>query len=111
MNIETKKYLKRVVTFVFLYICAVSLGAFLLIPLYQPFGFIIWMFVAFGGVFLFVRWHAKNTAYICPECGYRFTISTFKGFISPHMWRKKLLRCPRCGKRKWCLAVSVKEVI
>ena len=111
MSEETKKHLRKVIIFVFLYICVITLSAFILIPNYQPFGFIIWIFISFSGVILFVRWHTQNTAYICPECGYAFTITTSRSFISPHMWRRKLLRCPKCGERNWCLAVSVKEIM
>ena len=111
MGVETKKYWKKVITLIILSTASMSIGAILLIPFKWPLGFIIWFVsIASGGLFLIVRWHAKNTAYICPECGHRFMISTFKDFISPHMLDKKLLRCPECKKRSWCRAISAKEV-
>jgi DNA-directed RNA polymerase subunit RPC12/RpoP len=57
--------------------------------------------IAVGILFLLVRWHARNFAYRCPECGQEFEISTFTDFISPHGGGKKYLRCPRCQKRSW----------
>jgi len=70
----------------------------------------MWIILVIVGLFLLIRWHAKNTAYICPKCGYKFMISTFEDFISPNiLWDKKLLKCPKCKTKSLCKAISVKE--
>ncbi|MDD7793309.1 hypothetical protein [Clostridium sp. 'White wine YQ'] len=54
----------------------------------------------FGGCIIvlpLVIWHAHTHSYICKNCGYRFSISTFKDLISPH----RLLKCPKCNKWAW----------
>ncbi|RKY83464.1 hypothetical protein DRQ11_13030 [candidate division KSB1 bacterium] len=96
------EFRKKVIFLVTAYVVVVSLLAFILIPLYMPYTLAAWFIVALGGVFALVRWLAHNTVYVCPNCGHRFTISAFRYAISPHMWEKKLLRCPKCGKREWC---------
>lgn len=57
-------------------------------------------------LFFIVRWHARNTAYVCPDCGHRFVISAWVDFISPHYPDKKRLRCPSCSKKSWCAEIS-----
>jgi len=68
---------------------------------------IIWMIIVNGGLFLFVKWHAKIFAYVCPNCGNKFEISPFMDFISPQFPPdKKCLKCPDCRKRAWMREVS-----
>jgi len=65
MTSETKKFRIKVIILVILYTVLVSVAAFLLTPIFWPFGFFTWlMVVAFGGLLLVVRWLAKNTAYV-----------------------------------------------
>jgi len=65
-----------------------------------------WPFVVLGifvvGAIFLVRWHAKNSAYVCPACSLHFPISAWTDFMSPHKGGVKLLRCPRCGESDWC---------
>jgi len=110
VRLKTGKYWSKVIVVVLLYVAAISIGPFLLVPFFPPFGFVAWLVFAFGAVFLIVRWLAGNTVYLCPACGYEFAISTFRYFISPHIRRRKLLKCPRCGKRSWCRAMSIEEI-
>ena len=108
---QEKKYWKKTIFYIFLLTAVIVVGAILLIPLYWPIGLIIWLFVPSGvALFLLVRWHAKSTAYICPKCGHTFMISTTKDFLRPHLIDKKLLRCPKCGEKSWCEAVSVESL-
>lgn len=51
---------------------------------------------------LMVRWHAKRTAYCCPACQRRFTLSAWQDFLHPHWGYAKYVRCPRCGASGWC---------
>ncbi len=108
---ETKRYWAKTISIMFLFLAALIAGAILLMPFHWPFGFIVWLVLLVGGgLYLLVRWHAKNTAYICPKCNHTFAISTLRDFLSPHMIEKKLLRCPECGESSWCKAVSIKTV-
>jgi DNA-directed RNA polymerase subunit RPC12/RpoP len=81
----------------------VIVGSAILMALYSwPAGMLIWLLVFVAGtLFLLVRWHARATAYRCSACGEEFTISAFVDFFSPHIPDKKLLKCPKCGKRGW----------
>ena len=49
-----------------------------------------------------VRWHARNSMYVCPECDHKFRITPWIDFISPHTFEKKWLTCPSCSKESWC---------
>jgi predicted RNA-binding Zn-ribbon protein involved in translation (DUF1610 family) len=111
MDIEEKTYWRKLITYTCLFTVVIIAGALFLISFHWPIGFVIWLLLLCGvGLFSLVRWHAKNTAYICPNCGYIFTISTRKDFLSPHMIDKKLLRCPKCGESSWCKAISANSV-
>ena len=61
---------------------------------------IVYGIAVLGLLFLLVSWHARTFAYLCPACGYVFTISIWKDFISPHGVDKdggwKILHCPGC---------------
>ena len=84
-----------------LYITAISAGAFLLMPR-SALGALAWAILVILGAFLLIRWHAKNTAYRCRNCGHEFEISIFTDAISPHGPRGggwTYLKCPRCGTR------------
>lgn len=45
--------------------------------------------------------HNDTYGYECPFCKCRFEISLGTALSTPHIWNKKLLRCPSCGKRGW----------
>ena len=96
--------------YIILYLAIMIASAILIIPISMPRGLIIWIFIISIGTYLIIRWHAKNTAFICPKCNHKFTISTTKDFLSPHFFDKKLLRCPDCGESSWCKAISAKSI-
>ncbi|MDH7576965.1 MAG: hypothetical protein QHH75_03875 [Bacillota bacterium] len=85
--------------YIFLFIGLVIGGGMLLIPLGEAVGFLGWLLLTAGGLFLLVRWHARSTAYICPKCSHFFMISVAEDFLSPHMMDKKLLKCPKCREK------------
>lgn len=111
MEKEKGRYRTETILLISLFIAGIIAGAIFVIPFHWPIGFIVWLFfLAGGGLYLLVRWHAKNTFYICSKCNHTFAISTLKNFLSPHMIDKKLLRCPKCGESSWFEAVSIKAV-
>ncbi len=111
MNTTNQAYLRRLVTVVGIYTVIVVVSAILILPRWWPYGFLIWLFVPMGlGLAWLIRWHADNTAYICPECDHRFMVSTLKDAFSVNMIDKKLLTCPSCRKRGWCQAISAGDM-
>jgi hypothetical protein len=110
MDIETKKLWLKMTIYIILYLAIMIASAIFIIPTSMPRGLIIWIFIISIGTYLIIRWHAKNTAFICPKCNHKFTITTAKDFLSPHFFDKKLLRCPDCGESSWCKAISAKSI-
>ena len=52
---------------------------------------------------------SKNFDYQCANCGTRFSPSALAVALAPHMFSKKLLRCPSCGKTTWAAAVPKQQ--
>ena len=100
----------RVGGYVLLTVAVIVVTGAILIPVAWPVGLIVWLatFVS-GTLFLLVRWHANNTAYRCPACGYEFEISAFTDFASLQVPDKKYLKCPQCGKRNWATVLMKKD--
>lgn len=104
---------KRTIIYLAIYIGAIVLGAFLLLPNY---GY-VWIIVVVFGMIALVRWHSKTTVYRCTNCGNEFQISISTDFISPHGLGKdeagktygwKYLKCQACGKRMKAVIVKMK---
>jgi hypothetical protein len=66
-------------------------------------GYVLLFCVA--GVLALTKWSTNAYGYECPACKHQFEIRMFQTFGTPHVWNKKLLRCPSCGKRDWANAV------
>jgi len=96
--------------YIILFLAVIIASAIFIIPISMPAGLIIWIFIISVGAYLLIRWHSKNTVFICPKCDYKFTITTTKDFLSPHFFDKKLLRCPHCGESSWCKNISAKSI-
>lgn len=69
--------------------------------------------VVSGGLFLIVRRQWREYTWMCKECGHVFERSersVWVEFLSPHLPSpvSKLLKCPRCSGRSWCLQVKEK---
>ena len=75
-----------------------------------PIGFAAWVVAVAAGLVWLVRWHAKNTAYLCLKCDHTFTIAPLRDFLSPQLSQKKLLRCLRCGESSWCREIGRSEM-
>jgi DNA-directed RNA polymerase subunit RPC12/RpoP len=51
------------------------------------------------------KWQIDTFGYECPSCQRHFEIGLGTALSTPHIWDKKLLRCPSCGKRVWAREV------
>ena len=96
--------------YIILFIAVIIASSIIILPISMPIGLIIWLFIISFGTYLLIRWHAKNTVFICPKCNHKFTITTAKDFLSPNFFDKKLLRCPNCGESSWCKAISAESI-
>lgn len=43
-----------------------------------------------------------NTTFICPDCGEKFKPKWYQLSVCVHMGRKRLAKCPRCGRFGYC---------
>ena len=43
-----------------------------------------------------------NTTFICPDCGEEFKPRKHHLFVTIHMGRKRLAKCPKCGRFGYC---------
>lgn len=109
-DIETRNYRRKIIIIVALFTAFTIIGGIFLPRIYWPVGFAIWLFLVIVGTGVLVRWHAKNTAYICPKCGHTFAVTTLEDLMSPHMGIVKLLTCPKCVKSSWCEGISIKSM-
>lgn len=95
-----KKDIVKSVIFISIYVAAISVTAFLLLPKF----WYIWGFIVLVGMVLLVNWHKQKTAYRCPSCGHVYEISFLTDLIAPHGVNKDggwlLLRCPNCRQRR-----------
>lgn len=106
----TKRDWWRVGVYTLLTLAVIAISGAILIPVAWPVGPVVWLaiFVS-GSLLLLVRWHANNTAYRCPACGYEFEISVFTDFASLQVPHRKYVKCPQCGKRDWATVLMKKS--
>ena len=95
---DRKDYIQSVV-YILIYVIAISVGAFLLLPgLWY-----VWLLIVLIGLLLLVNWHKSKTAYKCPNCDHVYEISFLTDLFAPHGIDRNgawlLLKCPNCGKR------------
>jgi membrane protein YdbS with pleckstrin-like domain len=102
---DSQKNLKTVllVAQAFLLLVLGSLVTLLLVFGAPLFIWIMIAAVALLALIMVVR-HARHTVYRCKACEHPFQVSGWIDFVSPHLGGVKLLRCPRCGAVKWCVA-------
>ena len=48
----------------------------------------------------------RSRAYRCDTCGATFSLSAVAAVASPRSMGRKLVTCPRCGKRDWATPVA-----
>jgi DNA-directed RNA polymerase subunit RPC12/RpoP len=101
--IDRKPALKwlKTLSYVIAFIILLVAGGHFLLPL-KSIGVILWMLLAFIGLFLLVRWHARCFSYRCTDCGHIFHVSPLKDFFSLQGVTRggwKYLKCPQCRKK------------
>jgi hypothetical protein len=74
-----------------------SLGPFIVIPVVLVLAVLVQSQVS------------KNFDCQCANCGTRFNPSALGIALAPHMFGKKLLRCPNCGKTTWAAAIPKQQ--
>lgn len=62
--------------------------------------------ISIVGLLLLVTWHSKNSAYICKNCGNKFTLSAVEDLVSLQGVTAKYAKCPRCSKRTWAKVIK-----
>ena len=92
--------------FVVMTIAIIILSSFYVRPVY---GLIVHLIVIFFTIFVLILWHARNTAYLCPNCDHEFEISFWQDLLSPAFFNKKLLKCPKCGIRDYTTELAKKH--
>lgn len=83
---------------------ALALLAMPLAAVMPPWGVAAYVVVLLAAAAALVRWHARHTAYRCPECSAAFAIDALTFARTPHVGDRKLLPCPGCGVGRWCVA-------
>ena len=62
---------------------------------------LVFVGAALAVLFFLVRWHARNSAYLCASRGGEFVLTPLQDFFSPHSLTTKYARCPHCGEHNW----------
>jgi len=93
-----KDYLVSIL-YILLYILAIGISAFLLLPTY----WYLWLILVILGLVLLVNWHKESTAYRCPVCDHEYTLTFLSDLVAPHGVDREgawlLLKCPKCKVR------------
>lgn len=55
------------------------------------------------GVVVLVHWNTANFRWVCDKCGEEFPITIWQNVTGLNGGiNYKYLRCPGCGRRRWC---------
>ncbi len=65
-------------------------------------------FVIIVGIIISCILDRDAGAFECPECKERFVPDMKSYIMGPHTIMKRKLKCPACGKTKYCLKVLTK---
>ena len=70
---------------------------------------IIALLVMLGGIIVAAILEMRAGAFECSKCGHRF-IPTAKAYLmGAHTIMRRKLKCPKCGKRNWCVRTLTLE--
>ena len=72
---------------------------------HQSFLVLILLLFCVVSVLVLTKWNIATHGFECPSCKHQFDINMRTAPLTPHVWNKKLLRCPACGKRDWAMEV------
>ena len=63
-----------------------------------------WYYVAIPVAVIFVAGYfiLMSRTYICPHCEKEFKAKPYQLYVTVHMNRKRLAKCPHCGKKSFC---------
>jgi len=90
-----------------LYVAAIAIGAFVLLPR-GGIGAFFWAVIVLGGLLLLVWQHSRSVGFRCANCSHEFEVSLLTDLVSPHGMDWQYLKCPQCGR--WTRAkVMMKE--
>ena len=63
-----------------------------------------WYYVAIPVAVIFVLGYfiLMSKTYICPRCDKEFKAKPYQLYVTVHMNRKRLAKCPHCGGKGFC---------
>ena len=63
-----------------------------------------WYYVAVPVTVIFVLGYfiLMSKTYICPRCDKEFKAKPYQLYVTVHMNRKRLAKCPHCGSKGFC---------
>ena len=65
--------------------------------------FAVWVILLIPFMIWGIRYHYRNTAFICPQCHEVFRPSVREVFFAKHTPRTRKLTCTKCGRRGFCV--------
>lgn len=64
---------------------------------------VIGFVVIIGGIIVALVLELTSGAFECAKCGKRFMPRVRAYILAPHTPTKRLLKCPYCGEKSWCI--------
>ena len=63
-----------------------------------------WYFVAIPILLIFIFGYIilMSKTYICPHCKTEFKAKPYQLYVTIHMGRKRMAKCPKCGRKGFC---------
>lgn len=86
-------------------VAIIVLGGVFLAPLKWPVGLLLLLVLVVTILVLLTNWQINKFGYRCSACNHEFDINMMTAFLTPHIWREKYLKCPKCHKFQWAVEV------
>lgn len=63
-----------------------------------------WYYVAIPVAVIFIAGYfiLMSKTYVCPDCGAEFKAKPYQLYVTVHCGRKRLAKCPKCGRKGFC---------